>query len=122
MKQPLLSKLKKFTLGSRTSSLSAVDNQNGVSGPTPLKAKSKMKARKASTDNLLGNGEPKRSGPMKASSMEDIHSLSTQASSPSKGRGGMAGKIVDAAVKLYLPDHSYKYIEISPVSRVVIDL
>lgn len=114
-----LSKLKKFKLGSRTStsSLSSVDNQDGVTGPTPLKAKSKMKPRKASTDNLLSSGEPKRSGPMKASSMEDIHSLSTQGSTPSKGGGGMAGKIVDAAVKLYLPDHSHKYLDISPVSR-----
>ena len=92
----------------------STDSQDGVSGPTPLKAKGKMKTRKASTENLFdGNGE-KSGGPMRASSMEDIHSLSSQGSGNKTGNVG--AKIVDAVVKLYLPDHSHKYIDISPVS------
>ncbi len=45
--------------------------------------------------------------------MEDLHSLSSPGGN---GKGGAAGKIVDAVVKLYLPDHSHKYLDISPVS------
>jgi len=115
-----LDKLKKMTkLGSRSSSSSSVvaDSHDGVSGPTPLKAKGKMKARKSSTENLFNGKADKNGGPMRASSLEDIHSLSSQGSS---GKGGTsAAKIVDAVVKLYLPDHSHKYIDISPVSCTV---
>ncbi len=46
--------------------------------------------------------------------MEDIHSLSSPGGN---GKGGTAGKIVDAVVKLYLPDHSHKYLDICPVSE-----
>ena len=52
---------------------------------------------------------------MRASSMEDIHSLSSQGTGTKTGNVG--AKIVDAVVKLYLPDHSHKYIDISPVSN-----
>jgi len=76
--------------------------------------------RKASVENLLENDKP--SGPVRASSLEDIHAISGS-SSPSMGRSGkggsggsLAGKFVEASVKLYQPDHSYKYIDITPVS------
>ena len=74
-----------------------------------------MPSRKTSQENLLsdGGGE-KSSGPMRASSLEDIHSLSKQQSQP--GRTGLAAKIVDGAVKLYSPDHTHKYVDVSPVS------
>lgn len=89
----------------------AADATDGGTGP--LKAKRKMASRKASQENLLDNGGEKTSGPMRASSLEDIHSLSKQSQS---GRTGLAGKIVDGAVKLYSPDHTHKYIDVSPVS------
>ena len=108
----------------RRSSSTASLGTNGKDGTGPLKAKSKMSVRKASVENLLENDKP--AAPVRASSMEDIHSISKQGSSSSsrggKGGGGgvagggLAGKIVDAVVKLYQPDHSYKYIDITPVS------
>lgn len=78
-----------------------------------------MFVRKASTENLLDREKP--AGPVRASSLEDIHALSKKQSSSggSSGSGGaMAGKIVDAVVKVYLPDHTHKYIDISPVSSL----
>lgn len=87
------------------------------SAPGPLKAKTKMSVRKVSTENLLDN-DSKPKGPVRASSLEDIHALSKkQSSGGSSSGGGMAGKIVDAVVKVYLPDHTHKYIDISPVRR-----
>lgn len=78
-----------------------------------------MAVRKASTENLLDREKP--AGPVRASSLEDIHALSKKQSSgggggPSLGGGGLVGKIADAVVKMYLPDHTHKYIDISPVS------
>ena len=69
--------------------------------------------RKMSTENILED-LPKPSGPIRASSMEDISTYSTQHSGTTA-----APRIVDAVVKLYQPDHSYKYIDISPVSSLV---
>lgn len=88
----------------------ASDSIDGGSGP--LKAKRKMPSRKASQENLLDNGGEKPSAPLRASSLEDIHSLSKQSQS---GRTGLSAKIVDGAVKLYSPDHSHKYVDVSPV-------
>lgn len=115
-KLPSLEKIKKFKLGGRssTSSVLSTDSQDGVVGPTPLKAIKRGKSRKSSTENLF-NGGTEKSGPLRASSMEDIHSLSSQSASGKAG-GNAPGKIVDAVVKLYLPDHSHKYLDISPVS------
>ena len=84
------------------------------SGSGPLKAKRKMPLRKASQENLLDNGSGEK-GPMRASSLEDIHSLSKQSQS---GRTGLVTKIVDGAVKLYNPDHIHKYIDVCPVSTL----
>lgn len=89
--------------------------------PGPLKAKTKMSVRKASVENLLGGSDSKPAGPVRASSLEDIHALTKKQSTGGKssgsgGGGGMAGKIVDAVVKVYQPDHTHKYIDISPVS------
>lgn len=53
---------------------------------------------------------------MRASSLEDIHSLSTKQQKQQSGRTGLAAKIVDGAVKLYSPDHTHKYVDVSPVS------
>ena len=87
---------------------------DGTDTPTgPLKAKSKMSVRKVSTENLL---DDKPTGPVRASSLEDIHALSKKSSGGSSSSGGGAGKIVDAVVKVYQPDHTHKYIDISPVS------
>ena len=91
-----------------------VDSSDG--GPGPLKAKRKMPSRKASQENLLDGGE-KPAGPMRASSLEDIHSLSKQSQS---GKTGLAAKIVDGVVKLYSPDHTHKYIDVSPVSQLLL--
>lgn len=74
--------------------------------------------RKASTENLLDNDKDKPKGPVRASSLEDIHALSKKqgGGGGSSSVGGMAGKIVDAVVKVYQPDHTHKYIDITPVS------
>lgn len=98
---------------SRPSSMTALSDNPDT--PGPLKAKGKMAVRKASTENLLDN-DKKSSGPQRASSMEDIHTLSKKQSSGKSGGSGMGGKIVDAVVKVYQPDHTHKYIDISPVS------
>jgi len=63
-----------------------------------------------SSESLLDNDRP--NVPVRASSMEDIHTLSTQTS---RSRPGGIPRIVDAVVKLYQPDHSHKYFVISPV-------
>ena len=90
----------------------------------PLKAKNKMSMRRSSSENLLDNDKP--AGPVQSSSLENIHFMSQQSSSShamsAKGgmravKGAMVEKIVDAVVKLYQPDHSHKYIDISPVSQ-----
>jgi hypothetical protein len=76
-----------------------------------------MPSRKASTENLLAdNSGEKPSGPMRASSLEDIHSLSSKQQKQKSGKTGLAAKIVDGAVKLYSPDHTHKYVDVSPVS------
>ena len=43
--------------------------------------------------------------------MEDITTFTTR-NTPLTA----AGRIVDAVVKLYVPDHTYKYLDMSPVS------
>ena len=78
-----------------------------------------MAVRKASTENLLDRDKP--AGPKRASSLEDIHALSKKQNTeggggPPLAGGGAVGKIADAVVKVYLPDHTHKYIDISPVS------
>ena len=87
--------------------------------PGPLKAKTKMSVRKVSTDNLLDGDDKKPAGPVRASSLEDLHALTKKQSSGGKSPSGgaMSGKIVDAVVKVYQPDHTHKYIDISPVRR-----
>ena len=101
----------------RTSSTSSIGADAPDSGSGPLKAKRKMPSRKASTENLLAdNGGEKSSGPVRASSLEDIHSLSSKQQKQQSGRTGLAAKIVDGAVKLYSPDHTHKYVDVSPVS------
>ena len=96
----------------RTSSTSSMVSDATDSGSGPLKAKRKMPSRKTSQENLLDNGGGEKA-PMRASSLEDIHSLSKQSQS---GRSGLVTKIVDGAVKLYNPDHTHKYVDVSPVS------
>ena len=86
----------------------------GESADSPL---GPMKARKGvstrmSSENLLDSDRP--TVPIRASSMEDIHTLGTQ---PSRSRSGGIPRIVDSVVKLHLPDHTHKYIDISPVSE-----
>ncbi len=112
-------------LNSRSASQASLGHNSADSaGSGPLKAKSKMTVqRKASVENLLESDKPV--APVRASSLEDIHSMANQQGSSSSsggarsGKGGnsgaLAGKIVDAVVKLYQPDHSYKYIDITPV-------
>ena len=101
----------------RTSSSSSIGADAPDSGSGPLKAKRKMPSRKASTENLLAdNGGEKSSGPVRASSLEDIHSLSSKQQKQQSGKTGLAAKIVDGAVKLYSPDHTHKYVDVSPVS------
>lgn len=102
-----------------STSLSSGDNTDSCA-PGPLKAKTKMSVRKVSTDNLLDGGDSKPVGPVRASSLEDLHALTKKQSAVGKspgGGGGMSGKIVDAVVKVYQPDHTHKYIDISPVRR-----
>lgn len=82
---------------------------DGTDSPAgPIKAKGTMTRK--SSESLLDSDRP--NVPVRASSMEDIHTLSTQTS---RSRPGGIPRIVDAVVKLYQPDHSHKYIDISPV-------
>ena len=69
--------------------------------------------RKLSTENLAGKGSP-TTGPVRASSLEDISTFTSHAP-PLTSAGGQ--RIVDAVVKLYVPDHTYKYLDISPVRQ-----
>ena len=108
---------------SRNFSSTSLGVNSPDTGVGPLKARSKMSVRKSSVENLL---DDKPAAPVRSSSLENIHALSKQQSLPGlpvggKGggrsvSGGMGGKIVDAVVKVYQPDHSHKYLDISPVS------
>ena len=69
--------------------------------------------RKLSTENLAGKGSP-TTGPVRASSLEDISTFTSHAP-PLTSAGGQ--RIVDAVVKLYVPDHTYKYLDMSPVRQ-----
>lgn len=105
-----------------SSSLSSGESTDSCT-PGPLKAKTKMSVRKTSIENLLDNNDSKPAGPVRASSLEDLHALTKKQSNGGKSSGsgggsGMAGKIVDAVVKVYQPDHTHKYIDITPVSSV----
>lgn len=73
-----------------------------------------LQARKLSSENLAGGGKesPVGPGPVRATSLEDIPTFATHATPLS----APAQRIVDAVVKLYVPDHTYKYLDISPVS------
>ena len=75
-----------------------------------------IQARKLSSENLAGVGGGKESpvgpGPVRATSLEDIPSFASHSGS----RSVPSQRIVDAVVKLYVPDHTYKYLDISPVS------
>ena len=68
-------------------------------------------ARKLSTENLAAVKDT-QSGVVRASSMEDIPTFTTR----NPPLSAAAQRIVDAVVKLYMPDHTYKYLDISPVS------
>ena len=104
-----------FSCSSRSSSTASIGGiDNADSGHGPLKAKGKMSFRKASTENLLDDKKP--AGPVRASSLEDIHALTTKSQGVSSGKG-ISEKIVDSVVKLYQPDHTHKYIDITPVSQ-----
>ena len=72
---------------------------------------SHLQARKLSTENLTAVKDT-QSGVVRASSMEDIPTFTTR--NPPLSTAGQ--RIVDAVVKLYVPDHTYKYLDISPVS------
>jgi hypothetical protein len=91
-----------------------LDIDGGVGGP--LKAKPMIKtARKLSSENLAGGGgkeSPVGPGPVRATSLEDIPSFASHSGSLSAS----SQRFVDAVVKLYVPDHTYKYLDISPVS------
>ena len=100
----------------RTHSNSFIGSDSADSGSRPVKAKGKMPTRKMSTENILEDLGPKQTGPIRASSMEDISTYSTRSSGSTA-----APRVVDAVVKLYQPDHTYKYIDISPVSSVRCD-
>ena len=94
------------------SSFLAVGRGDSADSPLgPVKAVKGVSTRKSS-ENLLDSDRP--TVPIRASSMEDIHTLSTQTS---RSRSGGIPRIVDSVVKLHLPDHSHKYIDISPVSE-----
>lgn len=109
-KIPQFDKLRRmrFRFSGSSSSSSSIDPE----GSGPVKAKGRFAARKTSTDNLLNGDKP--SPPVRASSMEDIHSIGKNSSSSV----GTAAKIVDGVVKLYQPDHSHKYIDISPATTI----
>ena len=70
-------------------------------------------ARKLSTENLA-IGKDKQTGPVRATSLEDIPTFTSR--NPPLSTAGH--RIVDAVVKLYVPDHTYKYLDISPVSAL----
>jgi hypothetical protein len=95
-------------------SSTSLDIDGGVGGP--LKAKPMIKtARKLSSENLAGGGgkeSPVGPGPVRATSLEDIPSFASHSGSLSAS----SQRFVDAVVKLYVPDHTYKYLDISPVS------
>jgi len=102
-----LDKLKKLRIRSNT--FFGSHHGDGTDSPAgPIKAKGTMTRK--SSESLLDSDRP--NVPVRASSMEDIHTLSTQTS---RSRPGGIPRIVDAVVKLYQPDHSHKYIDISPV-------
>ena len=70
-------------------------------------------ARKLSSENLAaGKESPVGPSPVRATSLEDIPTFASHAP-PLSGPGQ---RIVDAVVKLYVPDHTFKYLDISPVS------
>ena len=90
------------------------DLSDSPSSAGPMKAKAKISTRKSS-ENLLEDKPVSPPVPMRASSLEDIHAYSTGTGQTS------ALRIVDAVVKLYVPDHSHKYLDISPVSGGGVD-
>jgi hypothetical protein len=109
-------KLRRLRSRPNTSSTS-LDSDGGAGGP--LKAKPMIKtARKLSSENLAGVGGGKESpvgpGPVRATSLEDIPSFASHSGS----RSVPSQRIVDAVVKLYVPDHTYKYLDISPSTTI----
>jgi hypothetical protein len=107
-----LQKLRRLRSRPNASS-SSLDGDGGVGGP--LKAKPMIKtARKLSSENLAGKESPMGPGPVRATSLEDIPTFAAR-SSP---RSAPAQRIVDAVVKLYVPDHTYKYLDISPSTTI----
>lgn len=96
----------KFKLRVRSSS-------NAESMDGPLKAtKKKIPLRKLSQEDLLSEPVEKPSAPVRASSLEDLPSSSSSAKN-------LSTRFVDSVVKLYVaPDHSYKYIDVSPTTTV----
>ena len=81
----------------------------------PLKASKKLSTRK-SEENLLDDSSSNGSVLRTTTSAEDIHTLATGRSKG--GAGSSRPQIIDAVVKLHAPDHTTKYIDISPVSHV----
>lgn len=75
--------------------------------PGPLKAKERSSL-KLTREDLLESDRPTVIA--RASTMEDIHTPITPTS-----RSQSEGVSLDAVVKLYIPDHSHKYFDISPV-------
>ena len=76
-------------------------------------------ARKLSSENLAGGKQsPVGPSPVRATSLEDIPTFASHTSS----RSTPAQRFVDAVVKLYVPDHTYKYLDISPVSASLLQL
>jgi hypothetical protein len=94
------------------SSTTSLDGDSSGSGP--LKAKPMIQtARKLSTENLAAVKDT-QSGVVRASSMEDIPTFTTR----NPPLSAAAQRIVDAVVKLYMPDHTYKYLDISPTTTI----
>lgn len=78
-----------------------------------MKASSKTIVRKLSHETDGSDGAQKN-GPIRASSVENIHNL-TQQSVPAKGA---MPKMVESVVKLYSIDHTCKYIDVTPATTV----
>ena len=81
--------------------------------PGPLKASGKTVARKLSHEADSTDGG--KNGPIRASSVENIHNL-TQQSTPVKG--AVQKMVVESVVKLYSIDHTCKYIDVTPATTV----
>lgn len=99
---------------------SSLDSVGSESPSGPLKARKRLRTRKSSQENLLDDSSSNGVVVRPATSAEDLHLITSDRSPKLSSRTNRLSKtqVVDSVVKIYIPDHTHKYLDVTPTTSV----